>query len=418
MRILALTAGAANMYCGSCLRDNSLARELMKQGHQVLLVPMYTPTRTDDENVSSDRVFFGGISIYLQQKFPLFRYLPDWMDKLWDSNWALRLATKGSLEVDPKSLGELTVSTLKGERGFQRREIRKLVEWLKREPKFDIIALPYTLLISLAEPLKKALGVPVVCTLQGEDLFLEGLVEPYKSECLALIRSHLKHVDRFIAVSLYYAGFMSDYLGIPRDRIESVPLGIDFAGHEATAKPASDKLRVGFFARCAQEKGLHVLCEAVAKMKEPVELHVAGYLPPEKKAWFDDLHTRFGFQWHGSPDRDGKIRFLQSVDVLSVPSEYDEPKGLFLMEAMANGTPAVQPSRGAYVEILGKTRGGLLTEPDSRVDLAAKLDTLARDRTLLASLGKSAAEGVRRHYSLSAMAKRTVEAYEAALTHG
>jgi hypothetical protein len=201
MRILALTSGAANMYCGSCLRDNALARELMRQGHEVTLVPMYTPTKTDEQNVSGKRVFFGGISIYLQQNVPLFRRLPGWVDRLWDSGWALRLATKNSIEVDPKSLGELTVSTLKGERGFQRKEIRKLIEWLRTEPKPDVIALPYTLLIGLAEPLKRELGAPVVCTLQGEDLFLEGLREPWRSECLRLIREQLPHVDRFIAVS-------------------------------------------------------------------------------------------------------------------------------------------------------------------------------------------------------------------------
>ncbi|MBC8166843.1 MAG: glycosyltransferase, partial [Bryobacteraceae bacterium] len=231
MRILALTAGAANMYCGSCLRDNALARELIKQGHEVTLVPMYTPTRTDDENVSGERVFFGGISIYLQQKYPLFRKLPAWMDRLWDSPLVLRLATRNSIEVDPKSLGELTVSTLKGEDGFQRKEIDKLIDWLRTEPRFDVVALPYTLLISLAGPLKRALGVPVVCTLQGEDLFLEGLKEPYRSESLELIRSHLPQVDRFIAVSLYYAGFMSKYLGISRESIEVIPLGIELDGH-------------------------------------------------------------------------------------------------------------------------------------------------------------------------------------------
>ncbi len=419
MRILALTAGAANMYCGSCMRDNALARELMRQGHDITLVPMYTPTRTDDENVSSERVFFGGISIYLQQKFPLFRYLPDWVDRLWDSNWALRLATKNSIEVDPRSLGELTVSTLRGENGFQRREIRKLIDWLKTEPRFDLIALPYTLLISLAEPLKRELRAPVVCTLQGEDLFLEGLQEPWKTESIGLIRSNLKHVDRFIAVSLYYAGFMSDYLGIGRDRIEAVPLGIEMQGHDPLPKPTDrEKLRVGYFARCAPEKGLHILCEAVSRMTQPAELHVGGYLPPERKIWFEALHQQYGFTYHGSPDRDGKIRFLQSVDVLSVPSEYDEPKGLFLMEAMANGTPAVQPARGAYIEILGKTRGGLLTEPDCRNDLALKLDSLARDRVLLCALGKTAAEGVRRHYTLANMAERTAEVYKMVAARG
>jgi glycosyltransferase involved in cell wall biosynthesis len=411
MRILALTAGAANMYCGSCLRDNALARELMRQGHQVTLVPMYTPTRTDRENVSGERVFFGGINIWLQQNVPLFRHLPGWADRLLDSNWLLRAATKRSIEVNPKSLGELTVSTLKGERGFQAREIRKLIDWLKTEPKPDVIALPYTLLIALAEPLKRALDVPVVCSLQGEDLFLEGLQEPWRSECLRLIQSHLRHVDRFIAVSAYYAGFMAEYLRIPRERIDVVPIGIDFDGFSVAQRPPSDKLRIGYFARIAPEKGLHVICEAVARMQEPAELRVAGYLPPEREPWLKELQSRFGFTYEGSPDFEGKVGFLQSVDVLSVPSEYREPKGFFVLEAMACGTPVVQPAHGAYPEIVSKTKGGLLTEPGCRVDLALKLDALARDRSALTALSVNAAEGVRKHFALPAIAERTVDVY-------
>lgn len=411
MRILALTAGAANMYCGSCLRDNALARELMRQGHEVTLVPMYTPTRTDTENVSGERVFFGGISIWLQQNVPVFRHLPSWMDRLWDSNWMLRLATKRSIEVDPKSLGELTVSTLKGERGFQVREIHKLIDWLRTEPRPDIIALPYTLLIGLAEPLKRALNVPVVCSLQGEDLFLEGLQEPWRGECLRLIQSHLPHVDRFIAVSAYYASFMAEYLRIPRDRIDIVPIGIDLTGFAPAPKSPSEKLRIGYFARIAPEKGLHVLCEAVERMREPAELRVAGYLPPERESWLKGLQAKHNFTYEGSPDFEGKVRFLQSVDVLSVPTEYREPKGFFLLEAMACGTPVVQPSHGAFPEIVSKTKGGLLTEPGCRVDLAEKLDSLARDRAALAALSANTVEGVRKHFALPAMAERTVQVY-------
>jgi glycosyltransferase involved in cell wall biosynthesis len=412
MRILAFTAGAANMYCGSCLRDNALARELIRQGHEVTLVPMYTPTKTDEPNVSSDRVFFGGISIYLQQHVPLFRRLPGWTDRLWDSNWALRLATKKSIEVDPRLLGELTVSTLKGEQGFQRKEIGKLIDWLRTEPKPDVIALPYTLLIGLAEPLKRALQAPVVCTLQGEDLFLEGLREPWHSECLRLIRGHLAHVDRFIAVSLYYAGFMSSYLGISRDRIDVVPLGVDTAAYEPVERRPSDKLRIGYLARIAPEKGLHILCDAVSRMTSPAELRVAGYLPPEREAWLADLRSKHEFRYEGSPDLQGKIHFLQSVDVLSVPTEYHEPKGLPVLEAMAAGTPVVQPAHGAFVEILGKTHGGLLTESGCAADLALKLDALAQDRNRLRELGRNAAEGVRRHYTLALMAARTAGVYK------
>jgi glycosyltransferase involved in cell wall biosynthesis len=400
------------MYCGTCMRDNSLARELIRQGHDVLLVPIYTPTLTDDANVSyQDRVFFGGISVYLQQHSAIFRKLPAWIDKLWDSKWALRKAASGSIPVNPRLLGELTVSTLKGEKGFQRKEVRKLTEWLRTQPSFDVIDLPYSLLIGLAEPLKRELNAPVCCTLQGEDLFLEGLQEPWRSQCLELIRSQIRHVDRFIAVSVYYAGFMMDYLAIPREKIEVVPLGIEMSGHEPVEKSRAGKLRIGYFARIAPEKGLHVFCEAVSLMKEPAEMRAAGYLPAEHKDYLKNLQQRYGLHYEGSPDRAGKIRFLQWADVLSVPSTYDEPKGIFLFEAMANGTPVVQPRKGAYIEIIDKTKGGVLVDPDDPKDLALALDDLARDRSRLAELSRRAVEGVARNYTIQRMAGETVEVY-------
>ena len=277
------------MYCGTCLRDNSLARELIRQGHDVLLVPIYTPTLTDEENVSSEKVFFGGISVYLQQHYSIFRKLPAFFDRLWDSNWALKLATSGSIPVDPKLLGEMTVSMLRGEQGFQAREITKLTDWLVNEPPPDVIDLPYTLLSGLAKPLKEALNRPVICTLQGEDLFLEGLKEPWHSECLRLIRSNLRYIDRFIAVSSYYASFMTDYLGISRDRIEVSPLGISMEGHNPVDRSPERPLQVGYFARIAPEKGLHILAEAVSLMKHPAVLRAAGYLPPEHKEYLQKL---------------------------------------------------------------------------------------------------------------------------------
>ena len=176
------------MYCGSCLRDNALAAELLARGHDVTLTPVYTPTRTDEPNVSRRRVFFGGISVFLEQHSSLFRHTPGLLDRLWDADWAIRMASKRQIKVDPKSLGELTVSMLRGEQGFQRKEIDKLLDWLRTEPQFDVINLPYSLLLGIAEPLKRTLRAPVCCTLQGEDLFLDGLGEPYRQQALDLIR--------------------------------------------------------------------------------------------------------------------------------------------------------------------------------------------------------------------------------------
>src|SRR5688572_24180300 len=171
VRILSITAGAADMYCGSCLRDNALAKALMALGHDVTLQPVYTPTRIDEENVSEDRVLFGGVSVFLEQYVSLFRRTPWFVDRLWDSAAFLNLVSKRSVQVNPKGLGALTISTLMGERGFQRKEIEKLVHWLRSEPPYDVINLPNALLISLAEPIRRATRRPVCVTLQGEDLF-------------------------------------------------------------------------------------------------------------------------------------------------------------------------------------------------------------------------------------------------------
>jgi glycosyltransferase involved in cell wall biosynthesis len=425
MRILYITAGAANMYCGSCLRDNALAAEMISRGHDVMLIPIYTPTLTDEQNVSQQKVFFGGISVYLQQYVSLFRKTPWLLDRLWDSAPMLKLAARRSISTSPKLLGQLTVSMLKGEDGNQRKELLKMLDWLRHEEQPDVISLPYTLLIGLAKPLKEALGRPVYCTLQGEDLFLDGLQEPYRSEALALIRENVRHVDAFIAVSEYYARFMPDYLSIPRDKIRVVPLGINLNGYGARPPQArTEPFTIGYFARVAPEKGLHVLAEAYNHLRRvrtdfpAARLEVAGYLGAENKDYLESIAQRMKewgladeFHYRGVLDRQEKIDFLRRMDVLSVPATYDEPKGIFLLEAMACGVPVVQPRRGAFTEIIEKTEGGLLVKPDDPEALAEGLLQLYQNPSLAETLGGNGLRGVREHYSVARMASRALEVY-------
>jgi glycosyltransferase involved in cell wall biosynthesis len=424
MKILYLTGGAGQMYCGSCLRDNALATELMSRGHQVTLLPVYTPTLTDEVNVSSDKVFFGGVSVYLEQYLPLFRDSPKWLDRLWDSKAMLKIASRRSISVNPKTLGEMTVSMLKGELGFQHKEIAKLIDWLKVEDKPDVVSLPYPLLIGLAKPLKDALGQPICCTLQGEDLFLEGLEEPYRSESKALIRANLEYVDAFLAVSQYYAEFMPGYLGIPREKIHTVPLGINLEGYDKRDHQTSQPFTVGFFARIAPEKGLHVLGEAYRLLRKQGDLAnarlvAAGYMAPEHRKYLDGItremnKSGFGgeFTYRGVLDRQHKISFLKELDVLSVPATYNEPKGMFLLEAMACGVPVVQPRRGGFTEVVERTGGGLLVEPDSVESLAQGILELYEKPNLAQEFSENGFLKVREFYSVARMADSALEAYE------
>lgn len=423
MRILQITAGAAGMYCGSCLRDNALAAELMRMGHDVLLMPLYTPTLTDETNVSSERVFFGGISVYLEQNFALFRRLPRFVDKLWDSAWALKAATKGSITTNPKWLGEMTASMLRGENGRQRKEVFKLIEWLSGQPRPDVVVLPNSMLIGLAKPLKEALGTPVFCTLQGEDLFLEGLQEPYRSDSLALIREQVRWVDVFLPTSEYYAEFMAGYLSIARDRLQVVPLGIQLDGYERREREPGRPFTVGYFARVAPEKGLDVLADAYIKLRSLMpgvecRLEAAGWMGAEHRPYLAGIEANLSerglsreFRYHGVVDRAGKIAFLQSLDVLSVPGPYADPKGIYALEAMACGVPFVQPEHGAFVELARRTGGGLLVRPGDVGALAGELARVAADCALRDQLSGNAYEGVRRWHSVRRMAEAAVEAY-------
>src|SRR5262249_8789112 len=226
MNVLSITAGAAGMYCGSCLRDNSQAVELLRRAPKVPLLPLYTPTNPDEKNVSRDQVLFGGISIYLQQYVPFFRKSPRFLDRLWDTPWIINLFASRSLSTDPRLLGDMTVSMLRGERGVLRKEFDKLLACLADEPVPDIVNLPNSLLIALAAPLKRALKRPICCTLQGEDLFLDNLIEPYRTQALDLIAAQVRDVDVFLSVCDAYVPTMAKMLRIPKERIAVVPLGI------------------------------------------------------------------------------------------------------------------------------------------------------------------------------------------------
>ena len=423
MRILYITAGAAGMFCGSCLRDNALATELIRQDHDVTLLPLYTPTRTDEANVSSDRVFFGGISVYLEQHSAFFRHTPRLLDRVWDSELALKAAARRSIPVDPQSLAELTISMLRGVDGHQRKEFFKLIDWLAERETPDIINLPNALLISLAGPVRKALRRPVCVTLQGEDVFLDGLKEPFRSEAVNLIRSSVDSVDAFISVSEFYADSMSEYFRIPRDKIHVVPLGINLEGHGANHHEHNEVFTVGYFARIAPEKGLHLLADAYIRLRERGELgdarlEAAGYLAPEHREFLRGIERRlkeagFGEEFHyrGELDRDAKISFLRSMDVFSMPTTYAEPKGLSVIEAMANGVPIVQPRWGAFPEMIQKTGGGVLFEPNDVSSLAEAILTLWKNSELARDLGRRGAAGVTEHYTAPHMATRALEVY-------
>jgi glycosyltransferase involved in cell wall biosynthesis len=420
-----ITAGAAGMYCGSCMRDNTLVAALTRLGHEALLVPTYTPLRTDEEDVSEKRIFFGGINVYLEQKFALFRYTPWFIDGLLNFRGLLRWVARFAVRTRAEDLGELTVSMLKGEHGNQRKEVEKLIDWLAAEARPEVINLTAALLSGVVPELKRRLGgVPVVCSLQGDDVFTESLPEPHRTRTLQLIREHCRQIDGFIATCGDYADFMSDYFAIPRQRVHVVHPGLNLDGHGAArADRAGAPFTVGYFARICPEKGFHHLVDAFLRLRQMpgtqgIRLHAAGWLGENNRPFFEEQRRRLegaglggDFRHVECPDHASKVRFLHEIDVLSVPAAFREPKGLYVLEALANAVPVVQPRHGSFPELVEMTGGGLLVEPGDADGLARALRELADDRARAGELGRKGQVVVRERFHAARMAEETVAVY-------
>lgn len=430
MKYAYIATGAANMYCGSCMRDNTLVSALKSLGHDVCMLPLYTPLRVDEENVSENHVFYGGIEAYLLQRFPRQTPWRDFLLQIAGSQALVRLLPHFDIggAVDPGQNAAMTLSMLRGEYGNQKILLDEMVSWLATDLQPDMVHVTNTLISGPVRAIKQALNVPIVCGLHGEDIFIDGLPEPYRRQALDLIRENAAYIDHFIAISQYYADYFGPLIGIDPAKITLVRPGIalqDYHNHaNAQAKPSGAPLTIGYLARISPEKGLHLLTEAFIHLCRSgrfpgLRLKAAGYLSRAHKPYVDSIHRRLkeagvGEQVEivGTVDRQQKVAFLQSLDVFSVPTLYRDPKGLPVLEALASGVPVVQPGHGAFPELLAVTGGGLLHKPADPVDLADKLATLLQDAALRQELDRRGRAVVHANFSAERMATETVEVYQ------
>lgn len=423
MRILSFTAGAGQMLCGSCIRDNALARELGRRGHEVRLLPLYQRSRTDEASVSESAVRFGGVSVFLQHSAPLFGRL-GFLGAVLDSGPVVEFAGRFSGSTEASRLGPLTLTTLLGDRGPARKAVEGLTRSLEGE-RFDLVLLPNSLLLGLAAPIKDVLRAPIVVTFSGEDLFLSQLPKRDAEAALGLMREAAQGVDHFVGVTPYHAGDMAERLGLGSSRVSVVRLGVDPAGFPEAPKPrgngaADDSdapVTVAYLSRIAPEKGLDRLAGAVAAVARGpdaprLRVRAAGWMARGQRGYLARVRARFAaeapgvdFAYVGSPDRDGKLRLLTDSDVFALPAVFPEPKGIPPIEAMMAGTPVVLPAAGAYPELIRRTGGGVLARSAAPEDFAPALDRLVRDPAERSRLGAEGHRRVREEHTARHMAE-------------
>jgi glycosyltransferase involved in cell wall biosynthesis len=430
MTIIQITPGAGAMYCGNCFRDNALVAELRKQGHEILMVPLYLPLTLDESDQSADTpIFYSGINVYLEQKSALFREAPSWFHNLLTSRSLLKWAAGKAAGTRAADLGEITLSMLRGEEGNQARELDDLIAWLKTQPKPDLICLSNALLIGMVHRLKSELGVPIVCMLQGEDGFLDALPESHKATCWKTVAERSREVDLFLAPSNYFGELMQTRLGLAEERVQVVHNGINLEGYPSEAgapmsPPKNSAPVLGYFARMCPEKGLDMLVDAYIEIRKrgrvkDANLRVGGGCGPGDQPFVNGLREKLRMaglletvEFCPNLNRADKVAFLRSLNVFSVPASYGEAFGLYVIEAMAAGLPVAQPRTAAFPELIEATGGGVLCEPGDAKALASLIEELLLNPDRARSLGETGRRAVFERFSAEAMAAGMLRAFQ------
>jgi glycosyltransferase involved in cell wall biosynthesis len=416
MHLAIVTAGGAGMFCGSCMHDNTWARALHQAGIEVSLIPLYTPIRLDEADQTTAPVFFGGINAYLNDHSPLFRRVPRFLTRWLDSPALIKLATRGAVGNNAADLGSMTSSMLDGETGPHRRAGDELAEYVAGlRP--DVVCFSNSLLVGSLRALRQRYSGRVYCVLQGDDVFLDGVIEPYRTEVMRKLTERAAEFDGFLVHSPFYRDYMSKYLSLPPDKFGELPLAIDCSSHAGRPKAElGHPPTVGYFARICREKGLDALVNAVLLLKREIpdiRLRAGGYLGSQNQAYFDEVRRLAAplgdaFEYFGSPATHAeKVDFFKSIDVFSVPARFQEPKGLYVLEAWANGIPVVLPNHAAFPALIESTGGGLLCEESNASSLAAVLRQVLQDSTLRMSLATAGYAGVRSKHDLGSLAGAT-----------
>ena len=425
MKIVYLITGSGgSFYCGNCYRDMIYLRAIRKvPGTSASAIPLYLPPDETASDSGLDRnVFFGAISMYLREKVPFLKNMPVFFDKLVDSGPMLRMAARRAGTTRTEGLEDMTLNMIRGENAFPEKELQRLVDYLVKDGKPDIIHLSNALIIGLARRIKKKIDVKIVCSLLNEDDWIDEMAEPYQSKAWKLISRESANVDGFLTPSKYYKDLFISKTGISDHNFYVVPLGFDPGELPKTERKALVP-SVGYFCRINSQNGIDKLVDAFIMLKQDnslpgLTLHISGGYTSDDRPFIADQIKKIKAKGLKSSVRiypefqgNSKQEFFSNIDILSVPVRKFDGYGLYLLEANSAGVPFVQPATGAFPEILSRTTGGITYSPDTVAELSASLLKMLKDKDLLNRLGRQGKEKVLADLSLEKMSESLSKVY-------
>ncbi len=425
MKIVNIVPGfGATFYCGNCLRDSGYTKSLIDLGHDAMMLPIYLPL-TMEHGVEEDTnpIFYGAVNIYLKQNFKLFKKMPKWMERFFNSSPILRYAAKKAGSTRTEGLEEMTISMLSGSQGNQDAELQELIDFLKVHEKPDVVHLSNALLLGLAKQIREQLQIPVICSLQDEDVWVDAMNDFYQKKVWDLMAERAKDVDAFIAVSDYYASEMKRKMKIPDEKMHVVHIGIVKDLYKASI-PVQNPQAIGYLSRMYKEHGFGIMIDAFIKLRENTEfknvkLKLSGGMTADDKRFVNKQFKKLKKNklWQDVEiindfKTESLSEFYKKLTLLSVPVLKGEAFGTYQIESLACGIPLVQPSLGAFTEIIETTGGGVLYEPNTAEALAEKWAEVLSDPEKIQQMSENGRKSVLDNFTTDVLTQKVLAVYE------
>jgi len=425
MKILHIVPGfGGSFYCGNCLRDSVFTRTLREMGHDAVVLPVYLPLTKESLHQKSEvPVFYGAVSIYIKQKLPFLRNMPDWLEKWFNAPRLLSFAASKSGSTRAAGLESMTASMLRGEDGYQKKELEQLCYYIKEIQKPDVVHLSNALLLGMAGKIKNELNIPVVCSLQDEDVWVDAMRPEWQEIIWGLMAENAKDVSVFIAVSQYFANVMQPKLKLDKSKLHIVPIGVNpdqYSFHE----PQMENKGIGYLSRICEENGFGVLIDAFILLQQKdnmhqITLHVTGGKTDDDDKFIQEQMKKL--RKHALEDRiffydefssKNLSSFFSRISLLSVPVLRGEAFGLYLLESLASGIPIVQPSLGAFPELIEGTGGGMVYGSNQAENLSAAWFQLFSNPDALIEMGIKGHTALQKKYNIKNISESMLQIYQ------
>jgi len=417
MKILFIVPGSGDsFYCGNCFRDNLQANALRKAGHDVIVMPLYLPFKYPSFQADTP-LFFPATTFYAAERFFSKGKMPRWIGRLLESKLMLRIASSFSGTTSAVGLEGMTLSMIHGADTVFIEQVNMMLDWIVHHEKPDVIHLSTSLLIGVAKAIRQRINIPVVCSLQDEELWIDSMGSPFLQLAWQGIAENAGYIDKFVTTSEFYKSAITTR--IPQIKnVEVIYPGVDVTKYVSDTYPEDPV--IGFFYRMNRENGLDILAEAFVKLKNRntipnLKLKLSGgctakdhrFLKEVRRIlrpYMDDVEMNCIYDPERHPD------FYKQITVICVPLTFEESVGLYLCEAFAAGRPAVEPATGSFPEITGEA--GIVYSPNNSDALADAIEKLLTDKALFSHCCEKALELSKTRYNDEVMAASLEKSYE------